>query len=1516
MAAFFGRLASWTSSAAAGEQAGPAAAADGGPPAAPGLPALSVLFDTASDAERAVAVAWAACHADPNAKPNAGADTNNVEQPDADPKARYQAFLAALIGAFAGWAPSEGPRTGYAGKQVAVGCRLGHPTEVVGSLAAELRAVEAGLGALAGRGALAVEELQAEGGLRLLHALSILLRSHHNREVFCALGGVQSLGGLMRTAAALLRAGGDGHRDHPEARLGFLQSLLVHAALVVAHFADADLRRDVRPADPAREAKGLKGSLKRKKKGEGEGAGEGAGRPGPSPLETMIRAGVFEASIEILGLNRELRRARGHKAIMQTLDEVTLQSLQGAASSSAEVQRHVREIGGLETLIALVGPPEEAAGREGEEGGGGGPPDGDGRGPGRPGGLDGEGPPEGEREGEGGGGGATRPPAEELRVQLLALSIVFEFARSSAFHLQKFIDTAGLARLQRLLLWAATTFREDAAAAAADPRGAAARAAQVARVDESPPACVGLQQVFSVLGEQLAYGSEGPGESLALLCLRAVLATFEAEGPAAVARMRAVSRAGRGLYQHYVVQWLSKLLRTVPAGLNACRKRGAWQVVCGEHFFGFPCTALGEAEVAEAEVAGWLGLQQRVLLLLEQAINLENSHDSVGECSTVVDLLEAWATRPAAVGPLVASLRRVLEGPRRPRTIDAFYRCNVTSRLAAIVGRQQQVALPAAGADAAAWRLLRAQDPGLADSPVALQRLVLDLLRDVIAASEQVQRQVIREWTVIGALFTTMWEPALQGACLALITSLMRVSTIGPDERLSKSVLFTRYLEALPRAQAERATHGVGLVLDLLEGIRATVASAPRENQRLLLEAEAILQVSNLLNETYRPGESERLCVEVIETLTSLLRGSHEAKKRFNELMDGDTFFALIRQSSRPGAALPFRIVEQLLDLATDGQGLENSTVISNADIVPVAVRALRECGAADQLRGLAMIQRLLKGHIAFCSACQETGLTAQLLRWLGEAEGPELRASVCAIVELIGSVTVAATDLRLIFKMILGDAPGARWPAQSKPLLRILQTMAHAAGPSSFFDFNGSNSGLVQARPIPFAGAKGYTFCAWLRHERHSAAMPEMVLELTAGGGGDRSCLSVVIDEDYHLKAALFGARVHTVRFNFRFPVSKWYHLGLVHSAGGAFTAPQLQLHVNGRCVETQKLTHWKHVTRLAQFSLATATEPASGDPRARSPAFTPAMTCPLMGQVGTVWLFQEALTEAHVEGLFKLGPNYCSPYFPKTLGLHESVVLGFNAQASRDGGRRLHNICETSAVAEEAEALPGTKLCATRSFADILYCLGGVSVLLPLVQYLDGLGPADGAADTPYDPEMPVEVIKLFSALLQSNAEHRQAMWQVGGFALIGHLLKQRSPRHLSPALLRAMEGLVASVRDMRDLYEEATRRLLLDLRLWSTAPAGTQREYYRLLLSIVQNEADDFSATLHVGHMVDILRGYYWVEPSADAIQVTHPDFRRPNQGEVRSPPDCDTVLPPLSIPRGGPLPDPDHHHDSTL
>ena len=200
--------------------------------------------------------------------------------------------------------------------------------------------------------------------------------------------------------------------------------------------------------------------------------------------------------------------------------------------------------------------------------------------------------------------------------------------------------------------------------------------------------------------------------------------------------------------------------------------------------------------------------------------------------------------------------------------------------------------------------------------------------------------------------------------------------------------------------------------------------------------------------------------------------------------------------------------------------------------------------------------------------------------------------------------------------------------------------------------------------------------------------------------------------------------------------------------------------------------------------------------------------------------------------------------------------------------------------------------------------------------MQYLDGLGPADGAADTPYDPEMPVEVIKLFSALLQSNAEHRQAMWQVGGFALIGHLLKQRSPRHLSPALLRAMEGLVASVRDMRDLYEEATRRLLLDLRLWSTAPAGTQREYYRLLLSIVQNEADDFSATLHVGHMVDILRGYYWVEPSADAIQVTHPDFRRPNQGEVRSPPDCDTVPPPLSIPRGVPLPDPDHHHDSTL
>lgn len=102
--------------------------------------------------------------------------------------------------------------------------------------------------------------------------------------------------------------------------------------------------------------------------------------------------------------------------------------------------------------------------------------------------------------------------------------------------------------------------------------------------------------------------------------------------------------------------------------------------------------------------------------------------------------------------------------------------------------------------------------------------------------------------------------PEASPACPPLqVLLLMQVPPAGEADRLAKAALYTKFTETLPAAVRRWRDLGVPLLLELLGGLRAAVEGGAQGGgrggrlyaQQLFSQAQAFLQVANVLNEEY-----------------------------------------------------------------------------------------------------------------------------------------------------------------------------------------------------------------------------------------------------------------------------------------------------------------------------------------------------------------------------------------------------------------------------------------------------------------------------------------------------------------------------------------------------------------------------------------------------------------------------------------------------------------------------------------
>uniref|UniRef100_A0A0D9WT97 BEACH domain-containing protein n=1 Tax=Leersia perrieri TaxID=77586 RepID=A0A0D9WT97_9ORYZ len=263
--------------------------------------------------------------------------------------------------------------------------------------------------------------------------------------------------------------------------------------------------------------------------------------------------------------------------------------------------------------------------------------------------------------------------------------------------------------------------------------------------------------------------------------------------------------------------------------------------------------------------------------------------------------------------------------------------------------------------------------------------------------------------------------------------------------------------------------------------------------------------------------------------------------------------------------------------------------------------------------------------------------------------------------------------------------------------------------------------------------------------------------------------------------------------------------------------------------------------------------------------------------GQMGPIYVFSDALSSEQIKGIYNLGPSYMYSFHGDDSlyrgildardGISSKIIFGFNAQAS--DGRSLFSVSSALDSADrstfEATIMGGTKLCSRHLPQDIIYCVGGVSVLFPLfTQFCDAVPDGEQSCHTSLiNYNLPAEVIELVASVLDGNVSNQQQMYLLSGLSIMGFLLQSATPKLLNSGTLSALKYMFDVLRNCgmsKVLLKDAILQIYLNPQIWVHSSYEVQRDLYTFLLKYFETDGRFLPLLCGLSRIIDIVCQYY--------------------------------------------------------
>jgi hypothetical protein len=193
------------------------------------------------------------------------------------------------------------------------------------------------------------------------------------------------------------------------------------------------------------------------------------------------------------------------------------------------------------------------------------------------------------------------------------------------------------------------------------------------------------------------------------------------------------------------------------------------------------------------------------------------------------------------------------------------------------------------------------------------------IFTEFFSSTNDAKVYVLRSSVCVDCLFELFWEKAVRNNVMKLIIDLMKIRPLCEEDKSAKLQVCSKYLETFTQVK-ERENDSVDLSVDLLAGMRDLIKSDSRYYQALFREGECFLHIVSLLNGNLDEANGEKLVLNVLQTLTSLLANNDTSKFAFKALAGKgyQTLQSLLLDFFQWKPTQ--RLLDALLDMLVDGK--------------------------------------------------------------------------------------------------------------------------------------------------------------------------------------------------------------------------------------------------------------------------------------------------------------------------------------------------------------------------------------------------------------------------------------------------------------------------------------------------------------------------------------------------------------------------------------------------------------------
>nr|XP_046237948.1 neurobeachin-like protein 1 isoform X2 [Scatophagus argus] len=789
----------------------------------------------------------------------------------------------------------------------------------------------------------------------------------------------------------------------------------------------------------------------------------------------------------------------------------------------------------------------------------------------------------------------------------------------------------------------------------------------------------------------------------------------------------------------------------------------------------------------------------------------------------------------------------------------------------------------------------------------------------IVAAKQQQQQQAKGRVPILGR----HWESRFVALQVHMLDTIRDMFLCSDRPVLQAIFLNSNCFEHLTRL----------LQNSKLVNVRCTAADKDQKDitNNMLLTGEGDTQVCQ--------GRLDSLAVATIKALTTVMHKSPAAKEVFKERIGYNQLYEILTSLGQPSRHL----LKELMNMAVEGEHTSVGLLgISNVEPLLLLVQWLPELDSSEQqlftadwLRRLSCLNRQTR------ATCVNA---AMVMRALAALERHQRLHRACAeslfgLVGSLGSQSLSARELLGLFRLLRPPESIQAHPYVG-PALRALLAMVRKQGLESamqYFDLSPSMAGIVVPTVQRWPGS-AFSFLAWLSLDQDQLGpsskdkRKQLYSFFTPGGTGFEAFIS---SAGVLVVAVCTKKEYVTVMLpDYCFCDSLWHSIGVVHVPGKRpFGQSLVYIYVDGQ----QKLSApLKYPTMTEPFTSCcigsaghrTTTPPPSQIP---DPPFSAATTpttrsslggilspqtwggllggksesvtklisagtqdsewgspTSLQGQLGGVMVFHEPLQPNHVKAICSAGPNCISPLKTQEseLGdLSSKLLLHYSPKACRNP------ICLDLSPNLLHGRLTGNKV-VNWDIKDMINCVGGLSVLFPILEQLalvtpdqqasdpatgsdfitpDVTTPADGdwvilpsnrASEARLEKNLVATFLLVLKHFLQRHPINQENLLHSHGVGTLGSLLQKLPAGHVDVSVLVAVQLLIEQVTYEKNqaLLQQLHTHLLFSFNIWNKGDFPLRIGHIQYMSTVIKDNRKQFRKKYGVQFLLDTIRLYY--------------------------------------------------------